>query len=189
MTTVDACAPAPSTESAAAPKELEAPGVAIPTLLTAITDDEIRSRLDSAARKGRLPGLRLESGSALFEVREIGRPFESALVAATRGASGVAAREIGFELRLRPLVPTVFAVVLVASVWPGIYLVDSMFRHYFSWYSSVETWWWYVPMNVLTSPWAFWSAMKKSRASARVEAAGVVKKLERELGAEVAGAR
>jgi hypothetical protein len=137
--------------------------------------------------------LRLESSLALFEVREIGRPFESTLVATARdagsagGASSSAARQVDLELRMRPLVPVIFAIVLIVSVWPGIYLVDSMLRHYFSWYGSVETWWWYLPLNVLTSPWAFASSLRKSRASAREEAGEVVKKLAKELGAEVSG--
>jgi hypothetical protein len=161
----------------------------MPRLRTSLNDAAVRDRLDAAARKGRLPGLRLDAGDALFEVQEFGRPFESTLraEAAPAGAAQAgAARDIVFSLRLKPLFPSIFVIILVVSIWPGIYLVDSMLKQYFSWYdSSVETWWWYLPLTVPTSPWAFWSAAKKSRASAHAECESIIRRLATELGADV----
>lgn len=158
----------------------------MPRLRTKLTTDEVRRRLDAAARKGRLPGLRLEGARdrELFEVREFGRPFESSLIAfRAAGAGAEAPGDIEFRLRLRQMIPWIFAIGLIASIWPGIYLVDSMLRHYFSWYTSIETWWWYLPLTVPTSPWAFMSAMKKSRESAASEAGSIIQKIGAEIGA------
>ncbi len=163
----------------------------MPRLRTSLSTEDVRRRLDAAARKGRLPGLHLEgtSDTELFEVREFGRPFESSLIAvrASRAGGGAdggadAPGDIEFRVKLRPTIPWIFAIVLIVSIWPGIYLVDSMLRHYFSWYSSIQTWWWYLPLTVPTSPWAIWSAVKKSRASAAAEAGAIIQKIGAEIG-------
>lgn len=154
-----------------------------PRVRTRFAPDEIVARLDAAARKGRLPGFRPTSSRALFEVREIGHPFQAELLAHASRLDSEARTELAFELRIRPLLPFIFALMLALSIWPGIYVVDSMLRQYFSWY-TIPTWWWYLPLTVPTSPWAFWSALKKSRAAARAEAAELINKISAELHAE-----
>lgn len=180
MATPDAPTPTPELTP---PADVCPAGDALPSLTTTLSSAEIREKLDVAARKGRMPGLELQSQAGIFEIREFGQPFESTLTAtAAAGVDGF--QTIEFQSKIRPMFPTVFAVMLVVSIWPGIYLVDSMVRHYFSWY-DIPTWWWYLPLTVPTSPWAFWSAVKKSRASASVEARRLIERVATELKAKI----
>lgn len=149
-------------------------------LRTSFSPSEIREKLDAAARKGRMPGLNLDSKRGLLEIRDFGQPFESVLVAKLEERD--TDQSIRFSTHIRPVFPTVFAIMLLISIWPGIYLVDSMLVHYFSWY-SIPTWWWYLPLTVPTSPWMFWSALKKSRASAAEDARTLIAKVAAELHA------
>jgi hypothetical protein len=151
----------------------------LPVVLADLSPDQVRDRLDAAARRGRLPGLNLETPCGAFEIRDFGHPFESSLIASIEN-SGEKGVRITFDTKVRPLVPWIFAVALVLSIWPGIYLVDSMLHHTFSWY-NIPTWWWYLPLSVPTSPWAFASAMKKSRHSATADARQLIQKVAGEL--------
>jgi hypothetical protein len=123
--------------------------------------------------------------SQLFAVRDFGHPFESVLNASFHPDLSGSHNVVAFETRLKPLIPTVFAIGLILSVWPGIYIVDSMLRHYFSWY-DIPTWWWYLPLTVPTPPWAMWAAIKKSRESATASALELIERIGTELHADVA---
>ena len=177
MTTLDApTAPSPSPSAPAVGSD----SARYPMVVTALSRDEIRDKLDYAARRGRMPGLSLDTSRGVFEIKDFGQPFESVLVAelAKNGAEQV----LRFTTRLRPVLPIVFAVMLIISIWPGIYLVDSMLDHYFSWY-NIPTWWWYLPLTVPTSPFLFRSVMRNSRASAEVDARTLIQKVAAELNA------
>ncbi len=100
---------------------------------------------------------------------DFGRPFEGVLEARHVPMSDGTGSELVFRVRLKPVLPIVYAVVLVLTVWPGVWLTDSMLRTYFTSY-DFTTAYWYVPLTLPFVPWGMWTAIKKSRKSARVEA-------------------
>ncbi|MBX3357043.1 MAG: hypothetical protein KF745_01315 [Phycisphaeraceae bacterium] len=136
--------------------------------------------LDAMARRGKLAGFEAGGGDGVFRVRDFGHPFESELVARAERVDGWT--EFTLRRRLRPAMPWVFGLMLVATIWPGVWLTDSMLATYFGWYRGIETWWWYLPLTVPAAPWAMWSAIRKSCAAGDNEAAIVVGKIEAALG-------
>jgi hypothetical protein len=80
--------------------------------------------------------------------------------------------------------PILYALLLGVSIWPGIWLTDSMLRAYFSWY-RIPTWWWYLPLTVPTSPWAMWVAVKKSRATGNAAGLELIQKIAAAVNGEV----
>ncbi len=123
-----------------------------------------------------MPGWTGESSaSGLFDVADFGRPFESNMIAEVESESP-GCTKLRFSLRAKPAVPLIFFLGLVLSVWPGVWLTDSMLRSYFTGY-DYKTWMWYLPMTVPFVPWGMWSAWKKSRASAFNEALDILDKI------------
>ncbi|MBC7773049.1 MAG: hypothetical protein H7210_11175 [Pyrinomonadaceae bacterium] len=158
------------------PSDVAAARAALPVLHSGLTPQGVMEALDTAARKGKVPGLSSEAGKRMFRVVDFGKPFESRLIGVideVQGMPGTASR-ISFTIRMKMLMPVIFAVMLIASVWPGILLTDSMLKLYFSWY-TIPTWWWYLPLTVPFVPFAFLKAWKTSIASGRAEAAEIVK--------------
>lgn len=134
----------------------------------------ITSLLDAAARRGELPGYRAGNGASLFEITDFGTPFESVLKASALEERGVT--RIRWELAVQRRLPVVFLIILIATVWPGVWLTDSMIRTYFSGY-DIATWKWYLPLTAPFVPWAMWSAIRKSQVSAHGQAAELVEKV------------
>ncbi|MBX3403707.1 MAG: hypothetical protein KF699_09895 [Phycisphaeraceae bacterium] len=157
--------------------------------------EAIVARLDEAARRGKLPGFSAArsgrgggAGGTLFTITDFGSPFESIMVATVvRADSGT---HLSFEVRLKPLMPAVFAAVLVVTVWPGVWLTDSLLRTYSSWYMSLPDWAtyaWYLPLTVPFCPPAFMAAVRKSRAAAAAEARELIDKVGALLHARTEG--
>lgn len=141
----------------------------------------IRKTLEAAAKRGRLAGYSQSAASeTLFVVRDFGHPFESNLTARSEQMSGEITR-LTFERQLRPLLPWVFATMLVLSVEPGWRLTHSLIITYFPSY-SIRTWIWYLPLTVPFVPWAFWSAIKRSRASGNADARKIIEEISEHLG-------
>lgn len=183
MTTTDSTIPSspPSDAAAAAPLTLPLPEVG-----TALPAQEVTSRLDLAARRGRLPGYSTGGGGgALFEMRDFGAPFEGVLRARLDGGT------LRFSTSLQPRMPVVMAVILLLSIWPGVWLTESAMASIFP--SSPVMWkwtyWWYLPLAIVSSPWAMWSAIKKSRESVHAGAHGLIAKVAAELKGTPAAAR
>lgn len=152
-------------------------GALPPSLRTPLAPDAVLESLDRASRKGKLPGLRLDRAARSFSLSDFGRPFESVLTGTIAPDSPTAAgSRIHLNSRVKPTLPIIYAVILVVTIWPGILLTDSMLKLYFSWY-TIPTWWWYLPLTVPFSPWAWWKAWKQSKASAAVEGAELVSTL------------
>lgn len=148
---------------------------------------EITSTLDRAARRGEMPGYRTGPGVPLFVISDFGTPFESELRATALDQSSVGnagVTRIRWELAIKRRLPLVFLVVLVASVWPGVWVTDSMIRTYVPSY-DFATWMWYLPLTVPCVPWVMWTSMKKSRASAQAEAESLVGRVRETLGTSV----
>ena len=138
---------------------------------TPIAPDEVVARLDKAARRGDMPGLREGASRRTFRLRIFGELFDRELIGEARPApSSPSESEIVFRVRLLPLMPTVAIVTLVFVIWPGVWLTDSMLSTYFPGFTrAVPTWWWYIPVTVIPLPWAIRAAWRKSCATADEE--------------------
>lgn len=168
-------------------------GAAPMVIETPLDPGAVLTRLEGAARRGKLAGFTHGSGEVLFSVSDFGTPFESVLEARRVDAAGLGGgTRMALRARIKPLWPIVFAVMLVLTIWPGVWLTDSLMRTYFPGY-DVRTWIWYLPLTAPFCPWGFWSAIKRSRASARADLETMVPKIagildgRLEVGATEAG--
>lgn len=153
---------------------------------------EILDKLDTAARRGKLPGFQrgaAAAGAPLFEITDFGTPFEARLLATFSQAEGGTLLTFP-PIRLKPLFPWAFALILVLTIWPGAWLTDSMLRTYWDWYSA-RAWWvtyaWYLPLTVPFCPMAMLSALRKSRDSAAAEIPAILDKIAAAIGGTRAG--
>jgi hypothetical protein len=181
--------PTPTPDAAAEPAVTVRPRVAagngagLPAVVTPLSRGEILKRLETASRRGRLPGFRAGEGEECFIVAAHGHPFDADLIArcgqVEGGAEGGGTR-LTFETRMHRRLPAVFVVILVATVWPGVHFMDGLIPAAWGW---IPTWWWYVPVTALPLPWVWAGLMKKSRASIGAAAEEAVKG----IAGEVAG--
>lgn len=143
--------------------------------------DEIRQRLDIAARRGRIPGLHPGTGDRLFHVDGCGTPFDHHLTAtwtpADRGT------RVSFTLERQRRVPLIFAAALAATVWPGVYFMDQLIPGEWNW---IRTEYWYLPLTILPIPWFWRATARKSRQIAMEDAHSIVAKVRTELGLQPA---
>ncbi len=125
------------------------------------------------ARRGKLAEFRagaLGQHGGDFSVEAAGNPFDHRLIGTFDGD----AQNTTITLRLIRLkmMPAIFAAVIIVSVWPGVWLTDSMLVTYFAWYSNWTqsmpwlTYAWYLPMSVLPLPWVWRGIVRKSRTEA-----------------------
>lgn len=173
-------------EGGGPPQIVPPPDVPLPRVVCGVSVDEAVASLEAAARRGKMPGFhRAESkhgAGVAFVVTDFGTPFESVLVARSN-VVGVGC-ELRFETRLKPLMPWVFAIALILTVWPGVWLTDSMLKTYFTGYTWA-TWMWYLPLTVPFLPPAMWAAIKRSRTSARAEVLAMIETIGTALGGKV----
>lgn len=141
---------------------------ALPVLETPLAPAEVLARLDALARSGKLAGYRERDGG--FRVDAFASPFEKVLDATI--TPGPPSR-IAFNLRLVRKLPFAFWIITLLTIWPGVWVTDSMLRLYFDAY-RIETWWWYLPLTILPIPWMWRTARRKSDAGAAAAAAEVI---------------
>ena len=152
----------------------------LPALQSPGSPAEIQAKLETAARRGRLAGFK-STGPQSFVCDAFGQPFESDLCAEL--APDGAATRLTFRVKLRPMIPWAFAIGSILSVWPGVWLTDSLMLTYFpSFTARVPTWWWYLPLTVIPLPWFAVTSMRKSRLTARASAMEMIGKIAGELG-------
>ncbi len=149
--------------------------------------DEAIWKLEIMSRRGRLPGFtRTMDGCA---VAAHGNPFDKilyfrALDSAKKGCV------FDTELRLERKMPTIAAILFLATIWPGVLLTDSFMRMHLDFYEKwtaegLQTWWWYVPLTAVGVVWAWFAALKKSRETARASAVETLRKIAEELGGTI----
>lgn len=155
----------------------------LPVLRTSLAPSEVLARLLALAKRGKLAGYQAlgshptEKVGAAFRVSVFGEPYDRELIAAVvpQGAGGGSAgggSVVKFESRLLRKLPAIMIIATILSIQPGMWLTDSMLKLYFSWY-TIETWWWYLPLVLLSIP-MLWKQFKKSEAAAAADAAKVV---------------
>ncbi len=131
------------------------------------------------SKRGKLAGFQLgsETGSAIVDAH--GTPFDSDLIVQSE-SDGDQTRVI-FQLVMRRKMPMVFALILVVTIWPGLPLTES-FMLSFGWYErllgdSIQTWMWYLPLTVLPAPFAWRTAILKSKKSAHQHALETIERI------------
>ncbi len=147
---------------------------------TPLGDDEILRRLEVAARRGKLAGFNSRDSSCLFSVAAFGDQFDYRLCASSQPVPG--SRRLNFQLRMLLKMPLIMAVVLIITIWPGVWLTDSMLTTYFAWY-TIPTWIWYIPLTVLPIPWMWKRMHGRSKVAATEHAKEQIAKIAAELGA------
>jgi len=155
----------------------------IPAFATELSAEEVRARLTKMSKRGKLPGYEsnVESTQAVASVVAHGTPFDSRLMLELCDG------ELRFSIKMTRLLPTIFAALLVVTIWPGLPLTDA-FLSSFEWYARFEAntgiklWYWYLPLTILPAPFMWVSALKKSRVSAHVSAIEAVEKMCKVLG-------
>jgi hypothetical protein len=169
-----------------APTETEhRPG--LPVVVTALSPDEVLARLDFASRRGRLPGFERLGGHGsdrLFRVEAHGHPFDAVLIG--RHVSHAAASHLEFALHLRKKLPVVFVLVLIATVWPGVYFMDELIAQYLSglWRPWV-TYYWYLPLTILPIPWVWRGVMRRTRRTTEESAREAIARIAGEIDGRV----
>lgn len=148
----------------------------LPAIQTSLTGDEVKSRLNAMSKRGKLPGFVPNEPGAVCSVAAHGTPFDSKLLIRLDGG------DLRFECEMYRLMPCVFALLLVVTVWPGLPLT-STFLTSFDWYNTImssigiQTWHWYLPLTILPAPFAFRSALMKSQRSAHESAMEAIEKV------------
>lgn len=203
--------PSPATDATGSPDRPPTPAAAaadplsmlLPVVNTPLSPAAIVKRLDELARRGKLAGFHAGGSGGTggtggagatervsFHVTDFGTPFETVLDARVRARAGPGSdggTTLEFSTRLKPLMPLVFLAVLVTTVWPGVWLTDSILRVYFPSYGSFlsgrgwATWMWYLPLTVPFVPLSMWTAIKRSRASGYTQGKEMVQKIRAAL--------
>src|SRR6266404_376581 len=94
------------------PQPVPAGGIALPSILTDLSAAQIRERLTTASRRGRLAGFdpRPRDG-ALFAAAAHAHPFDSLLLGELRDG------RIQFRLVMLRKIPLLFGAVLIFTIW------------------------------------------------------------------------
>jgi hypothetical protein len=152
-----------------------------PGLQSPLSSAEVVERLSRQSKKGKLPGFRLlhkpasERDEGAVRLLVFGGIYDhEMLVRVVPAASGVGS-DLGMRVRLLRKMPAAAIAILVLTVFPGMYLTDSMLSTYFEWY-TIETWWWYMPLVALMLP-VMWKQYTQARAEAQREASELREKL------------
>jgi hypothetical protein len=157
---------------------------ALPVVLrVSIHRDEAIWKLEVMSRRGRLPGFRRTLTGC--EVSAHGQPFDK--VMHLHAADGIGKGAVFTpSLRLERRMPAITAVIFVLVTWPGVLLTDSFMRMHLAFYDAwttqgLKTWWWYVPLCIISLVWAWFGAIKKSHRTATASARETLDKIAAEL--------
>ena len=149
----------------------------LPSVETTLSPDEVKSRLTKLSKKGKLAGFEPSEPSALCSVAAHGAPFDSKMLIRHDGDT------LEFECVLLPMMPRIFVLLLIVTVWPGLPLTEG-FLVSFDWYTGlmskigIDTWHWYLPLTILPAPFAYLGAIKKSKQSAHKSALEAIEKVQ-----------
>jgi hypothetical protein len=136
----------------------------------------VLDRLRTASKRGRLPGFVAPGARCDFTIEAHGNPFDA--IVAAHAAPG----EVRFELRPLYKMPAIFVVVMLATIWPGVHLMDSLIPGEWNW---IDTWIWYLPLTVLPLPWVCKQAIDRARRTTRASALASIDSIAAEIGGAV----
>lgn len=153
----------------------------LPRVVTRLSREAVLERLETAAKRGRLPGFARGGSGALFVAAAPSTPFDHELVASA--SAGGEDTTLEFRLRLAWRAPAITGAALVVSVWPGVHFVDQLLPASWGWVST-HVYWWYLPLSLLSLLW--WpAALRRSRSAARASAREVVARIAAMLDARI----
>lgn len=153
----------------------------LPTITTSLDRDAVLGKLTKLSKNGKLAGFESDGEYCLATVAAHGTPFDSEML--IRHENG----RVLFELKMLSMMPRIFALLLIITIWPGLPLTDG-FLASFTWYSDFEastgikTWYWYLPLTILPAPFAWKSSISKSKLSAQQSAIETIDSLRKALG-------
>ncbi len=139
---------------------------------------------EALARAGKLPGFHRLAPTS-FSARIFGQPFDRDLIVdAADSPNGSVVR---LSSRLRRKFPVIFVIVAIFTVWPGVWLTDSLIQTYFTGASSwiIKTWMWYLPLSIIPLPFAARSMWRKSQIAAAEHFAEVQQRIAHAVGASM----
>ncbi|MGH7243505.1 MAG: hypothetical protein ACREJD_08830 [Phycisphaerales bacterium] len=156
------------------------------SILTPLAAGKISEKLLQMSQRGKLPGFAATPGG--FGALAYGWVYDFDLTGTFGGTDG--ATRIGFALKVKPKMPWIIAVTLALSVFPGVWITDSMLSIYFDWYPKEfwKTCVWYLPMSIIPIPWVWKSAMNRSRAAAEESGRELIGRIAAELGGQIVDA-
>lgn len=156
----------------------------LPMLVVDSSPEQVVEKLETAARRGRMAGFERGTDGVLFKTAAFGTPFDGELEARA-GVVPSGGTRLQFATRMKQKTLWIFIVILVVSIWPGAPITKSLLASMVpSWRWLWETtYWWYLPLSIVGSPWSVWSAVKKSRLGIAESAVEMLGKVEKELGA------
>jgi hypothetical protein len=156
-------------------------GSALPSIQTAGVPQEVRERLATASRRGRLAGFdAAPSDGSLFAASAHGHPFDSTLLARLEGG------RLTFRLVMLRRMPMIFAAILLFTIWPGVYFMDEIVAQFLpGFWRPWVTYYWYLPITSLPIPWMWRSTMARSRRSAREHACETIESIAKEIGGTI----
>jgi hypothetical protein len=77
--------------------------------------------------------------------------------------------------------PTIFAIIIIASIWPGVYFMDELIAQLLpSLWRPWVTYYWYLPLTILPTPFLWASVMAKSRRTMREHADATLANIAKE---------
>ena len=135
----------------------EDPSTQLPSVRTPMSPAEVVTHAEKLSRRGKLPGFERTAGDALFKAAAFGNPFDADLICSATESGGETT--LRFETALRKKLPAIAILLLVVTIWPGVWLTDSMLGAYWPTYGkwTVDMPWltyaWYLPVTVLPLPW------------------------------------
>lgn len=165
---MDAGLPAKTSSS-----ELPAPFVA-PTDKLAVV-----RRMRALSQRGRLPGF--EETADGFKALAYGWVFDFDLAFRIEDSPGGCTLTPALVLKRR--MPAIVLALLAFSIWPGVWITDSMLSTYFTWYPHEfwKTCAWYLPITILPMPWVWKTAIRRSRLLAEESARELAERVRSEL--------
>lgn len=148
----------------------------LPAIECGLPPSEVLARLLARAKRGKLAGyaaLGTVAGSsgAHFRASVFGQPYDRELIGSIASTPEGGSR-VTFRSRLLTKLPAIMIVVTVLTFQPGLWLTDQMLKIYFDWY-RIPTWWWYMPLVLLSLP-VLWKQYTKSELAAAADARAVI---------------
>lgn len=168
------------------PKQIKAMLADLPEITTPHDAAECLRRAERLSKRGKLPGFARSAakGPGLFTCAAFGAPFDYQLIIDHWQMGND--RGITFRAERLKRLPTIYAIVLALTVWPGVIFTDSLLNTWFGWYPNPWwfTWAWYIPLTLFPIPWIWRSVSRKSEASALGHAYEQIEKLTATMDGE-----
>ena len=138
-------------------------------------------RMRALSQRGRLPGF--EETADGFKALAYGWVFDFDL--AFRIDESPDGCTLTPALVLKRRMPAIVLALLAFSIWPGVWITDSMLSTYFTWYPHEfwKTCVWYLPITILPMPWVWKTAIGRSRLLAEESARELADRVRSELNA------